>query len=753
MNIQRISGVNSSVTNASQNRQNTSFKRAWSEHVSWGANYIRSAGKTNFKLFSFPDAKKVFVEVADKTIDGFANMKERLVYVLGAATAAFTVTEIKPKDKKTKIYEMQNMGDGVFEVNGVKAKPDDKYRFIIVDKYNNINLVKDPYAKKQESIHGWSSVYDNDNYEWKNTDWLEGKDPRRITRDKTSKTRGLEKLIIDEINIPTLSLDGTFKAAKEKIDQIAEDNIATAIELMPVENTFSLQWGYDGVDKFAVNEKLGGAKDLKELVDYAHGKGLNVIMDMVPNHMGPDGDYLTQTGPYERGSGQFGGEFNYEGTNNKYVRDWMSNAALWWANEFKVDGIRLDMTKMCGSDYLLKQIVSEVNEHNPKVFLIAEDGRDNKESVTRYEYGKPSHNDELEFIDTQVDFIASKGWRSTPGDIGFDSEWDFNLMHTLKNAVLGGTSLEALDGRIKGSAHRVKYVMSHDEIGNEDGTRLIPKILSRYLDLYNKVNGNNEAEKGQRAAHASQKLAELMVSKKFDSMSDEELNMHLQNIGLNCFIDKDTLADAFRTSFAKQKLAMGTIMTIPGPKMFFQGDENADLSYFKFFREFSNKEFEGSREEIIARKGYDTQESLARPDSIVGVVKYDGVFGHIPKQMKNFNMALAKIVKENPALSSGDIVATYNDYSRNVHIHHLKKDDNEILVIKNYGQGFYNKNLGYYSYDCFPHDSVWKEILSSDDSKEFGGDDYINSELESITHDNQNLSMAANSILILKKVG
>ena len=82
---------------------------------------------------------------------------------------------------------------------------------------------------------------------------------------------------------------------------------------------------------------------------------------MVPNHIGPDGDYLTQTGPYERGAGKFGGEFNYEGKNNKYVRDWMVNAALWWANEFKVDGIRLDMTKMCGSDYLLKQIVSEVN--------------------------------------------------------------------------------------------------------------------------------------------------------------------------------------------------------------------------------------------------------------------------------------------------------------------------------------------------------------------------------------------------------
>ena len=87
--------------------------------------------------------------------------------------------------------------------------------------------------------------------------------------------RGLDKLIIDEINIPTVSKEGTFAGAKARIDKIAERGVATAIEIMPVENTYSMQWGYDGVDKFAVNEKLGGAAGLKELIDYAHGKGLN----------------------------------------------------------------------------------------------------------------------------------------------------------------------------------------------------------------------------------------------------------------------------------------------------------------------------------------------------------------------------------------------------------------------------------------------------------------------------------------------
>ena len=164
MNIQRVSASDTKVNDRFAKRQNTAFKRAWQEHISWGANYIKSTGKTNFKLFSFPDAKKVFVEVADSTLNGLTNMKERLVYVTGVATAAFAVTGIKPKDKKSKIYEMTDMGNGVYEANDIKAKPDDKYRFIVVNKYNDINLVKDPYAKKQENIHGWSSIYDNDNY-------------------------------------------------------------------------------------------------------------------------------------------------------------------------------------------------------------------------------------------------------------------------------------------------------------------------------------------------------------------------------------------------------------------------------------------------------------------------------------------------------------------------------------------------------------------------------------------------------------
>lgn len=752
----KIQSIGVSDKQYSTANSKVAFKRAWSEHISWGANYLQNTGKTNFKLFSFPDAKAVFVEVADKAVVGLSNMKARIVQILGTAGVGFTLTNVLPKDKNSKIYPMENKQNGIFEANSIEARPDDKYRFIVVTKDNQINIVKDPYAKKQEDINGWSSIY-YDGYNWKNVDWLENQDPRRIVRKKNEPLRGLEKLVIEEINIPTLTKKGTFDAALSKIDKIAQDRIATAIELLPVENTYSMQWGYDGVDKFAVNEKLGGARKLKELIDYAHGKGLNVIMDMVPNHMGPDGDYLSQTGPYERGSGQFGGEFNYEGQNNKYVRDWMTNTALWWANEFKVDGLRLDMTKLCGSDYLLKQIVTEVNEHFPNVFIIAEDGRDNKESVTRYEEQQGSHKENLNFIDTQVDFIANRGWFSTPGNIGFDSEWDFLFMHVLKKAILepGANLLSTLDGRLKGSQHRIKYVMSHDEIGNEDGTRLMTKVISRQLDLFNKVNGYGDAEKGQRSAHTAQKLVELVVSKEFKSMSNEDLDSKEKELGINTFISKEALMDAFNTAIAKQKLAMGTVMTVPGPKMYFQGDDEADLSYFKFFREFSGEKearekSEDLKNSIISTKGYDTLEELARKDSILGRIKPAGLYKDLQMQMKKFNSDLRNIMRNCPSLQKGDIVGTYNDNNHNVHIHHLKLGDEELLIIKNFGHGFHDKNYEYYG---FPQNSQWEEIFTSDEV-EYGGSGYTNkNRKDAITNLNQHLSLAPNSFIILKKKG
>lgn len=753
MRVQSINhGLKTNQNYRKKDRNNVSFQRNWSEHISWGANYAKESGLTNFKLFSFPDAKAVFVEVANVMSAGMGGIKERVVQILATAGATLSINSVEAKDSDSIVYPMAHKGDGVYEVDNVKATPNDKYRYVVVDKNNNVNLVKDPYSKTQIDINGWSSIYNTDNYEWKNTNWLEGKDPRRIVRKPDEPFRGLEKLIIDEVNIPTLTEEGTFESAKKRVDVIADRGVATAIELLPVENTFSKQWGYDGVDKFAVNEKLGGAKQLKELIDYAHGKGLNVIMDMVPNHMGPDGDYLKQTGPYETGAGQFGAKLNYEGENNRYVRDWMANAALWWANEFKVDGIRFDMTKETASDYLLKQLVEELNEHNPQVFTIAEDGRDNKLSVTRYDDNDNPHDDKLDFIDMNIEFIHSRNWKSTPHAIGFDSEWDFPFMHALKCAITHNnqTSLNDIDKNIKTSAYRVKYAMSHDEIGNIDGTRLIPKIIAQYLNLFANMEGIDNADKGQKAAQLAQKLVATIISN--ENISSTELAKIQSDFGSAVFYDKKTIKTALKVALAKQRLAQGTIMTVPGPKMYFQGDDNAEIGHFKFFREFSgDREYRKTHPEVIANikreKGYDTFIDDALPDSIIDKIKPSGTFKDVQKQMILFNQDLVKLIDENPALQSGDISARFKEHDKLVHIHRLTKGDSDIVVFKNFADTFYDGN---YSSLGFPKEGNWVEILNSDDKK-YGGGGKTN-EGKTFSDTNQNFNFAANSIIIMKRV-
>ena len=752
MKIQSIKSDYGTLGERQSHKRQPSFKRVLEEHLSWGANYISNTGKTNFKFFSFPDAKAVFVEVADKAAVGFKNIRNRFIEVVGLASGTgLAFNRAITVDDNSKAYKMEHLGDGVYIANNIEAKPDDKYRFVIVDGAKNVNIVKDPYSKKQDNIHGWSSIYNPNNYEWKNTDWLDGKDSRRIIRKPEEALRGLEKLRIEEINIPTLTKEGTFISAKKEIDNIAKRGIANTIEIMPVENTYSKQWGYDGVDKFAVNKKLGTPEELKELIDYAHGKGLNVIMDMVPNHIGPDGDYLMQTGPYEKGPGEFGGEFNYEEHNNRYVRDWMVNAVLWWVNEFKVDGIRLDMTKKTNSDYLLKQIVDEVNEHNKNVFLIAEDGRNNKLSVTRYDNNKKTHEERINETDMFVDLIT-RNIKSTPQDIGFDSEWDFPFMHALKDAITNNNqaSIGLINDTIRDSQYRVKYIMSHDEIGNLDGTRLIPKILAQYLDFFNNIDGENSTIKGQKAAHLAQALIRTAVVK--ENATENDLKNIQEKFGMKHIYNKETLINAMKAAVAKSKLAYGTVMTVPGPKMIFQGEDNFDLSYFKFFRNFSPEFYQyppnqGLKEMLDKEKGYDTSVGAALQVSVLGQTEDGEIYKKIKNYMTNYNRDIVKLLETYPALERGKIVSTYNDYDNLVHIHCLEDGNDKFVVIKNFADRFHD---GTYSTYGFPNDGTYIEILNSN-SKKYGGSGTTNQGRE-IKADDQRLNLSANTIAIFKRI-
>ena len=734
------------------------FGRAIAEHMSWGARYIKKTGKTNFKLFTFPDVKDVRVVVA-KAGKGIVEVKDSFWKMLAGLGAAAGIGTAVKNTENADIYPMKRTGNCTYIAEGLPVKPDTEYGYAIQNAKGDWVIVKDPYSMQQKDVNGLSQVYNPGNYEWKATDWIEGKDPRRITRDvNDTRFGGTRDLVIEECCIPTLSNEGDFEHAKAYIDRISERGIANAVEFLPVENTHSLQWGYDGVDKFAINEKMGGAVKFKELVDYVHSKGLNVIADLVPNHIGPDGNYLAITGPYEGGSSDFGALLNYEGYNNQEVRDYIVNQALYYANEFKVDGIRFDMTKYCNSDWTLKQIVEELAYHNPKVFTVFEDGRNNYDKVTKQSYWDAKHEDKIRDIDRQINGKMDGQAPTDPIGIGATDQWDFPGMHALKSSIIGPfVDLNSIDSNYKNIGHLVSYVMSHDEIGNWDGTRLGAKCMTELLGLFGRINGYSAAEVGQRAALLGQKLFELSASGDLDKMSQQEINEVTKKYYLDPAkqVHKNDIVRAFNMAKAKEKLAHGAIFTKPGAKMYFQGDDSLEVARFPFFRmttdrEYAKKHDQTRYQQMLASdmhdKGYITNEEIARPEAIVG--KLPVAKEHAENILK-FTQDIAKLSRTNPALREGYLVGTYCDYYNNVHMHQLKCGNDEVLVIKNFGSDkFYDNNYGYAG---FPEGN-WKEIFNSDSAK-YGGSDYVNKERgNTIYYGNQNLNLAPNSIIILQKV-
>ncbi len=153
-----------------------------------------------------------------------------------------------------------------------------------------------------------------------------------------------EDLVLYELHVGTFTREGTFDAIIPRLKELRDLGI-TAIELMPCgQFPGGRNWGYDGVHLFAVQNTYGGPRGLQRLVDAAHRAGLGVILDVVYNHFGPEGNYISEFGPYysDRYRTPWGPAFNFDGRGSDAVRDFVLENVQWWIREFHLDGLRLD---------------------------------------------------------------------------------------------------------------------------------------------------------------------------------------------------------------------------------------------------------------------------------------------------------------------------------------------------------------------------------------------------------------------------
>lgn len=199
-----------------------------------------------------------------------------------------------------------------------------------------------------EGVHGPTEIVDPDSFRWSDEGW-----------------RGLEirDYILYELHVGTFTPEGTFDGVIGKLAYLKSLGI-TAIELMPVAAfPGTRNWGYDGVSPYAVQASYGGPEGLKRLVNAAHGAGLAVVLDVVYNHLGNEGNYLGQFGSYftDRHQTPWGGAVNYDGPDAAPVRRYVVENALYWVREYHVDGLRLDAIQTIYDDSP-KHIVEEIAE-------------------------------------------------------------------------------------------------------------------------------------------------------------------------------------------------------------------------------------------------------------------------------------------------------------------------------------------------------------------------------------------------------
>jgi maltooligosyltrehalose trehalohydrolase len=264
-------------------------------------------------------------------------------------------------DSIANTIEMEPQENGYFSVFVRDARPGMNYKFKLKE-----GSFPDPASRFQpEGPHGPSQIVDGRKFKWTDEQW------RGVRR---------EGQIIYEMHIGTFTPEGTWAAAMEELPELAALGLTT-LEVMPVaEFPGRFGWGYDGVNFFAPTRLYGTPDEFRSFIDRAHDLGLGIILDVVYNHVGPDGNYLKQFSDHyftDRHQNEWGEALNFDDEDSGPVREFFLSNAEYWIDEFHLDGLRLDATHQIfdsSPEHLLAVMSRRVREAAGKrsVYLVAE---------------------------------------------------------------------------------------------------------------------------------------------------------------------------------------------------------------------------------------------------------------------------------------------------------------------------------------------------------------------------------------------
>ena len=427
-------------------------------------------------------------------------------------------------------YDMQARDGGLWSATVQSAAAGSDYAFLLDDDSTPLPDPRSPW--QPQGVHGPSRLVDHRTFAW---------------TDRHFQAKPLKAGLVYELHIGTFTPEGTFESAIQKLDALVDLGV-THVELMPV-NQFSGKWGwgYDGVDLYAPHNEYGGPEGLKKLVDACHAKGLAVILDVVYNHLGPEGNYLSRFAPYfsDHYKTPWGPAVNLDGEYSHHVRRFFIDNALMWLRDYHFDGLRIDAIHALidnGACHFLEQLAAETSAleaHLGRNFVLIA---------------------ESDLNDPRV--VLSRDL----GGYGIDAQWSDDFHHALHSVITGERSGYYEDfGGLDRLATAIEQVFVYD--GRYSAFRKRPHgrpvdgiPTHRFLGYI-----QNHDQIGNRAAG--------------DRLS------HLVNL-------------------RRAKIAAGLVVLSPFVPMLFQGEEWAATSPFQYFTQHEDQALaravsEGRRHEFV----------------------------------------------------------------------------------------------------------------------------------------------------------
>lgn len=354
---------------------------------------------------------------------------------------------------------------GWFAADEVAAPAGTRYSFRI----DGGSSVADPASRSNpDDVHAPSMVVNPLAFEWSDAQWT---------------GRPWEEAVIYELHVGTFTPAGTFAAAMERLDYLADLGV-TAIELMPVADFPGRRnWGYDGVLPFAPDAAYGGVDDLKRLIDAAHGHRLMVLLDVVYNHFGPEGNYLNLYAPQffdTEHTTPWGAALNFDGEQSRTVRDFFIHNALYWLDEYGFDGLRLDAIDRIVDDSspdIIAELVARVREGpaaERHVHIVLENDRNEARYLGRDARNRPLHatsqwNDDLHHA-LHVVLTAEAD--------GYYADYSAGPLRHVGRCLAEGFAYQGEPSSYRGGAARgepsrhlppaafVSFLQTHDQVGN-----------------------------------------------------------------------------------------------------------------------------------------------------------------------------------------------------------------------------------------------------------------------------------------------